>query len=75
MQQIILQPQTPDELRLVKQFAKVMKIKANVVNKETDKAKRKQEILDSIERGARDVSAALRGEIKLQSARDVLNEL
>ncbi len=74
MQQIILQPQTPDELRLVKQFAKVMKIKTATV-KETPKARRKREILDGIERGLAEVKLHQEGKITLKTARQVLDEL
>jgi|GEM_PF-2616243 len=74
MQQIILQPQTPDELRLVKQFAKVMKIKT-VAIKETPAEKRKREFLEGLDRSAQAVQAHLRGEIKLKSARELLDEL
>ncbi|QDK77101.1 hypothetical protein EXU85_00210 [Spirosoma sp. KCTC 42546] len=74
MQQIILQPQTPDELHLVKQFAKVMKIKATTL-KETPKARKKREILDSIERGLAEIKLHQEGKITLKSAREVLDEL
>ena len=74
MQQIILQPQTPDEVRLVKQFAKLMKIKAIAV-KETPKQKKKREILDGLERSVEEMNAYLRGEITMKSADDFLKEL
>ena len=74
MQQIILQPQTPDELRLVKQFARVMKIKTAVV-KETPKQRKKREILESLERSVEEVNAYMRGEVQLKSARELLDEL
>jgi len=74
MQQIIVRPRNQEELQLVTQLMKRMKIKADI-EEETPKAKRKREILESIERSAREVNAALRGEIKLKSARELLNEL
>ena len=74
MQQIILQPQTPDELRLIRQFAKVMKIKA-VTMSESPKARRKKEILDSIERGLAEVKLHQEGKITLKTAQQVLDEL
>lgn len=74
MQRIILQPQTPDELRLVKQFAKVMKIKAATI-KETPAQQREREFLEGIDRSAEQVKAHLRGEIKLKSLDEFLNEL
>ncbi|MCY7356817.1 MAG: hypothetical protein LH609_04995 [Rudanella sp.] len=52
-----------------------MKIKAEVVQKETAAQKREREFLESIDRAAQEVKAHLRGEIKLQSAEDFLNEL
>jgi len=74
MQQITLQPQTPDELRLVKQFAKVMRIKAVTV-KETPTEKKKREFLEGLDRSAQAVQAHLRGEIKLKSLDDFIDEL
>lgn len=74
MNPIMLTPNTPEQVKLIKQLAKTLNIKASVV-KETAVQKHKREILDSIERGAKDVQAALRGEIKLKSAREFLDEL
>lgn len=74
MQQIIVRPRNQEELQLVTQLMKRMKIKADV-EEEMPKAKRKREILESIERSANEVNAALRGEIKLKSARELLDEL
>ncbi len=74
MQQIILQSQTPDELKLVKQFAKLVKIKAAVM-KETPKQRKKREILESLERSVEEVNAYVRGEIQLKSARKLPDEL
>ncbi len=74
MQQITFQPQTPDELKFLKQIAKMTKIKATL-EKETPKQRKQREFLDSFERRAADINAHLRGDIKLQSADDFLNEL
>ncbi|MEZ0542855.1 hypothetical protein [Fibrella arboris] len=74
MQQITLQPHNDQEMRLIKQLAKTLNIKATV-EKETPKQKKEREFLDSFDRRAEDVKAHLRGEKKLQSARDFLNEL
>lgn len=74
MQQIILQPQTPDELRLVKQFAKVMKIKTAVV-KETPKQRKKREILDDLESSVQDMNDYFAGKRQFKTAQQVLNEL
>ena len=74
MQQIIFQPQTPDEMRFLKQISRMTKIKA-VVEKETPKQKKEREFLDSFDERAEEIKAHQRGEIKLQSAKDFLNEL
>ena len=74
MQQIILQPQTLDEVRLIRQLAKALKIKAVTV-KETIAQKREREFLEGIDRSAAEIKAHLKGEIKLKSARELLNEL
>jgi hypothetical protein len=74
MQQIIIRPRNQEELQLVSQLMKRMKIKAEIAE-ETPKQRKKREILESIERGAREVNAALRGEVKLKSARQLLDEL
>ena len=75
MQQIIIQPRNQEELQLVTQLMKRMKIKVEIVINDTTKAKRKIEILESLERSAKEVNAALRGEIKLESTRELLDEL
>lgn len=74
MQNILLQPQTQDEARLVKQFAKLMKIKAVAV-KETPKQRKKREILDGLERSVEEMNAYLRGEITMKSADEVLADV
>lgn len=74
MQQITFQPQTPDELKFLKQIAKMTKIKVTL-EKETPKQKRKREILDTIERGLQEVKLHQEGKIKLMSARELLDEL
>ena len=77
MQNVIVRPRNQEELQLVTQLMKRMNIKADIieVEKGTSKTKRKQEILGSLERSAKEANAALRGEIKLKSARELLNEL
>ena len=74
MQQITLQPHNDQEMRLIRQLAKTLNIKATV-QKETPKQKKEREFLDKVERSAMQVKAHLRGEIKLKSARQVLDEL
>ncbi len=51
-----------------------MKIKT-VAIKETPAEKRKREFLEGLDRSAQAVQAHLRGEIKLKSARELLDEL
>lgn len=74
MNAIMLQPRTQDELRLIKQLAKTLNMKASVV-KEPPAQKREREFLEGIDRSAEAIKAHLRGEIKLQSAEEFLNEL
>jgi hypothetical protein len=74
MQQITLQPHNEQEMRLIRQLAKTLNIKATV-QKETPKQKKEREFLDSFDQRAEEIRAHQRGEIKLQSARDFLNEL
>lgn len=74
MQQITLQPHNDQEMRLIKQLARTLNIKATVA-KETPKQKKQREFLDSFERRAEEVNAHLRGEIKLKSADEFLKEL
>jgi hypothetical protein len=74
MNPIVLTPNTPEQVKLIKQLAKTLNIKASVI-KETPTQKRERELLESIDRAAKEVKAHLRGDIKLQSAEDFLNEL
>ena len=74
MQQIILQPQTPDGLRLVKQFAKVMKIKTTVV-KGTPKQRKKREILNDLQSSVQDMNDYFAGKKQFKTAQEVLNKL
>lgn len=74
MHQILLQPQTPDELRLVKQFAKVMKIKATTV-KTSPKSTKKQEILADLEQSVSDMKDYLSGKKTFKTAQQLLDEL
>lgn len=74
MQQILLQPQTPDELRLVKQFAKLMKIKSTVVP-QTPQQKKKQEILDDLQASVDEMNEHLAGKKQFKTAQQLLDEL
>ena len=74
MQQITLQPHSDQEMHLIRQLAKTLNIKATV-QKEMPKRKKERKFLDSFDQRAEEIRAYRRGEIKLQSARDFLNEL
>ena len=78
MQAITLIQQNEQQMRLIKQLAKTLEIEATVakiVSKEAPKQKRKREILDSIERGLKEVQLHQEGKIELKSAKELLNEL
>ncbi len=70
METIIVKPKNAEEAKEVLGLLKKMKVKIEVYEEQT-----KQEVLSSIERGARDVARHLKGEIKLKDARQLLNEL
>ncbi len=74
MNAILLQHNTPEEMRLIRQLAKTLNIKALML-KETPDKKREREFLEGIDRSAEQIKAHLRGEIKLKSARQALDEL
>lgn len=75
MTMLQIKPRNAEEQQFVEQFLRRTKIKFDLVDKETVKQKRQREFLDSFERRAEEVKAHLQGDIKLQSARDFLNEL
>jgi cell division protein FtsX len=70
METIIVKPKNSEEAKEILDILKKMKVKTEVYKEQT-----KDEILDSIERGAKDVARHLKGEIKLKDARQLLNEL
>ncbi|HZH95873.1 MAG TPA: hypothetical protein VEY06_08315 [Flavisolibacter sp.] len=70
METIIVKPKNSEETKKILDILKKMKVKTEVYKEQT-----KDEILDSIERGAKDVARHLKGEIKLKDARQLLNEL
>ncbi|WP_019989443.1 hypothetical protein [Rudanella lutea] len=74
MQTILVQPRNQEELQLVTQLMKRMKIRASLVE-ETPKQRKKREILDSLERSVDEMNAYLRGEVEMKSADDFLKEL
>lgn len=74
MQNILLQPPTQDEARLVKQFAKLMKIKATAAE-ETSKQRKKREILSDLEQSVQDANDYFSGRKQFKTAQEVLSKL
>lgn len=70
METIIIKPQRRSESKAVLDFLKKSKIKA-ILYKEPSK----KEILNSIEKGAKEVSLHMKGKLKLKEAKHLLNEL
>ena len=70
METIIVKPKTIRESKAVLDFLRKTKIKAEVYKESS-----KKEILDSIERGAKEASEFLKGKRKLRDIQDLLNEL
>lgn len=74
MDTLLVKPRGKEELLFVQTLLKRMRVKTEVLEK-SGKKRRKEEFLDSLERSFKDVERAERGEIKLKSAYDLLNEL
>ena len=70
METIIVKPKNKEELNEVLSFLKKKKVKTELYKERT-----KKEILDSIERGAKEVADHIRGKKKLKYAKSLLNEL
>jgi Mg/Co/Ni transporter MgtE len=70
METIIVKPKNAEEAKEVLDFLKKRKIRKEILKERT-----KEEVLDSIEQGAKDVARHLKGEIELKDARQLLNEL
>jgi hypothetical protein len=70
METIIVKPKNAEEAKEVLEFLKKRKIKKEVYRERT-----KEEILDSIERGAKEVRDHLDGKIKLRNINELLDEL
>ena len=70
METIIVKPKNAEEAKEVLEFLKKRKIKKEVYRERT-----KEEILDSIERGAKEVKDHLDGKIKLRNINELLDEL
>ncbi len=70
METIIIKPQRKSESKAVLDFLKKSGIKADVYKEPS-----KKDILNSIERGAKEVQLFLKGKLKLKEAKHLLNEL
>ena len=70
MNSIIACPKTEAETKAVLDFLNLMKIDVEVYEKPS-----KEEVLKSIEQGAKEVKLYLDGKIKLQNAYELYNEL
>jgi hypothetical protein len=70
MDSIIANPKTRAESEAILDFLNSMKIDVEVIEKPT-----KEEVLNSIEQGAKEVKLYLEGKIKLQNAFELYNEL
>ncbi len=70
METIIVRPKDAQEAKAVLDFLRKIKVEAEVYPVPT-----KAEVFDAIERGAKDVTRHLKGEIELRDARQLLNEL
>ncbi len=70
METIIVKPQTEGELKEVLRLLRSMKIKAELFKDRT-----KDEVLSSIEKGAKSAASYVKGQRELKSAKEFLNEL
>lgn len=74
MQQIIVRPRNQEELQLVTQLMKRMKIKADI-EEETPKQRKKQEILNDLQSSVQDMNDYFAGKKQFKTAQEVLDEL
>jgi hypothetical protein len=72
--ELIVKPRNEEELLFVQSVLNRMKIKNEVREKDVKKRK-KQVFLDSLEGRVEQLNQAIRGEVKLKNAFDLLNEL
>jgi hypothetical protein len=70
METIIATPKNKAEVKAVLDFLKSIKVKAHVYHEPT-----KEEVLESIGKGAAEAKLYMEGKIKLQNAFDLYNEL
>ncbi|MEI7585973.1 hypothetical protein [Runella sp.] len=72
--ELIVKPRNEEELLFVQSVLNRMKIKNELREKDVKK-RRKQEFLDSLEGRVEKLNQAIRGEVELKNAFDLLDEL
>jgi hypothetical protein len=72
--ELIVKPRNEEELLFVQSVLNRMKIKNELREKDVKK-RRKQEFLDSLEKRVETLNQAIRGEVELKNAFDLLDEL
>lgn len=70
METIIIKPDNSRQYREVVDFLKKMKVKSQIYKEPS-----KQQVLGSIEKGAKEASAFIKGRKKLKEAKNLLSEL
>lgn len=70
METIIIKPDNSRQYKEVVDFLKKMKVKAQIYKEPS-----KQQLLVSIEKGAKEASAFIKGKKKLKEAKNLLSEL
>lgn len=70
METIIVQPKSASEYKAVLDVLKKMKVRTKIYKEPS-----KDEVLKSIEKGAKYVSSYSKGKTKLRDAKELLNEL
>jgi hypothetical protein len=70
METIIVKPNNTRQYKEVVDFLKKMRVKTEIYKEQS-----KKEILNSIEKGAKEVALHLKGKKKLKAAKDLLREL
>ena len=73
MESITIKPRNDSEKQFVMEFIKRTKLRSSI--NQTQKARKKQEILDGISRSVEQINQHLRGEIELKDAKTFLDEL
>ena len=72
--ELIVKPRNEEELQFVQSVLNRMKIK-NEVRENDVKKRKKQEFLDSLEGRMEQLNKAIKGEVQLKNAFDLLDEL